>query len=484
MTQSKDKPALSTKLFYGSGSVAYGVKDSGFAYFLLFFYSNVLGLNPQLAGLAILLALVCDAISDPLVGHFSDQLHSKWGRRHPFMYASIIPIGISFFLIWNPPAGLDQIGLFFYLFAMAVLVRTCITFFEVPSTSLVAELTDDYDQRTSMLGYRYFFGWWGGLTVAVIAYAVLLVPNPDAGITDGQMNPAGYGSYGLLAAFIIMAFILISAMGTHRHIPNLHKPPPPKPFSLRRTLSELRETLFHRPFLALFFAAIITAMAQGVITTLNLYFWTYFWFLNTSQIALITSAWFFAAAFALFLAPIISRGRNKRNVVIVLSIISTCYLPLPIALKALGLFWPTGHDLVVPTLILHAISEGTIIILISILVSSMVADVVESSEMDTGRRSEGLFFSARSFAGKVVSGIGVFIGATIIASVGIPRGANPRDVDPAIMTNFALYYVPTIMAIYFLSIGVLSLYRISRDDHGERVKILRDRRAAAASSKE
>jgi Na+/melibiose symporter-like transporter len=286
----------------------------------------------------------------------------------------------------------------------------------------------------------------------------------------------------LLAACIMMAFILISAMGTHRHIPNLHKPPPPQPFSLKRTVRELKETLFHRPFLALFFAAIVTAMAQGVITTLNLYFWTYFWFLRTSEIALITSGWFFAAAFALFLAPLVSRGRNKRNVVIVLSIISTCYLPLPIALKALGLFWPTGSEWVVPTLFLHAITEGTIIIMISILVSSMVADVVESSEMDTGRRSEGLFFSARSFAGKVVSGIGVFIGATIIATVGIPRGADPRDVDPAIMTNFALYYVPTIMLIYFISIGILSFYKITRDGHGERVQALRDRRAAAAAA--
>jgi Na+/melibiose symporter-like transporter len=305
----------------------------------------------------------------------------------------------------------------------------------------------------------------------------LLVPVPEAGIISGQMNPEGYQRYGILAALIMMTFIFISARGTHRHIPNLHKPSPPKPFSFSRTIRELRETLFHRPFLALFFAAIITAMAQGVITTLNLYFWTYFWFLQTIEIAMITAAWFLAAAFALFLAPIISRRRNKRNVVILLSIISTCYLPLPIALKALGLFWPTGHDMVVPTLIFHAISEGTIIIMISILVSSMVADVVESSEMDTGRRSEGLFFSARSFAGKVVSGIGVFIGATLITIVGIPRGAAPEEVDPQIMTNFALFYVPTIMFIYFVSVGVLAMYKITREEHGERVETLRQRRA-------
>jgi len=475
-----DKPKLSTKLFYGSGSVAYGVKDSGFAYFLLFYYSNVLGLAPQLAGLAILLALVFDAFSDPLVGHFSDQLHSKWGRRHPFMYASIIPVGISYFLMWNPPQGLGQSALFFYMFGMAVLVRTCITFFEVPSTSMVAELTDDYDQRTSMLSFRYFFGWWGGLTIAVIAYGFFLVADPAAGITNGLMNAEGYRGYGLVAALIMMSFILISSLGTHRHIPNLHKPPPPQPFSFSRTLRELRETLLHRPFLALFFAAVVAAMAQGVITSLSIYFNNFFWQLAPIEILIITLSYFIAAFFALILAPIITKGRNKRNVAVILSIISICYLPLPMILRLNGWFWPNDHELLVPTLFMHGVTEGTIIIMISIIISSMVADVVESSEMDTGRRSEGLFFSARSFAGKVVHGIGVFIAANIVAIVGIPRGADPADVDPNIMTNFAVVYVPTIMLIYFVSVGLMSLYKIKRDDHGERTVELKRRRAAAA----
>jgi len=393
------------------------------------------------------------------------------------MYAAIIPIGISYFLIWNPPLGLEQQGLFLYMFGMAVLVRTCVTFFEVPSTSMVAELTDDYDQRTSLLSFRYFFGWWGGLVMAVVTYGLLLVPT--ATIANGQMNPEGYRTYGMIAALVMMAFIFISAVGTHRHIPNLHTPPPPKPFSFSRTIKELRETLFHRPFLALFFAAIITAMAQGVITSLSLYFNTYFWFLSPVEILLITLSYFFAAGFALALAPLVTKGRNKRNVVILLSIISICYLPMPIILKLFGLFWPVGHDMVVPTLFFHGVTEGTIIIMISIIVSSMVADVVESSEMSTGRRSEGLFFAARSFAAKVVHGIGVFIAANIVFYVGIPRGASPTDVDPNIMTSFAQVYVPTIMVIYFISVAVLSFYKINRDDHGERTKILRERRATA-----
>ena len=94
------KPGLlSTKLYYGIGSVAYGVKDNGFAYFLLLYYNQVLGLPAQWVGGAIMVALIFDAISDPIVGYASDNLHSRWGRRHPFMYAAAVPVAFSFYLL-------------------------------------------------------------------------------------------------------------------------------------------------------------------------------------------------------------------------------------------------------------------------------------------------------------------------------------------------------------------------------------------------
>ncbi|MDG1205805.1 MAG: MFS transporter, partial [Pseudomonadales bacterium] len=140
---------------YGFGSAAYGVKDNGFSFFLMIFYNQVLGLEGYLAGLAIMVALIFDAISDPLVGYWSDNTHSRWGRRHPFMYFSAIPVAISYYFLWNPIwQDLEQIELFAYLTCTAILVRFFITLYEIPSTSIVAELTDDYDERTRLLGYR------------------------------------------------------------------------------------------------------------------------------------------------------------------------------------------------------------------------------------------------------------------------------------------------------------------------------------------
>src|SRR5690349_22901849 len=94
---------LRTRLFYGFGSIAYGIKDNGFRALLLIYYNQVVGLPANLVALAIMIALVVDSVFDPIIGQISDTWHSKWGRRHPFMYFAAIPSALSFLLLWNPP---------------------------------------------------------------------------------------------------------------------------------------------------------------------------------------------------------------------------------------------------------------------------------------------------------------------------------------------------------------------------------------------
>lgn len=259
--ESEKEVPLSTRLYYGFGAVAYGVKQNGFAFFLLIYYNQVLGLREKLVGLAIMIALLFDAISDPIVGSLSDRFHSRWGRRHPFMYLSILPIAISYYFLWNPPVGLSSGQLFAYLVVLAVLVRLFITFFEIPNTSLVSELTDDYDNRTSLLSVRYFFGWWGGLSMSLIAYGLLLRPTSE--YPDGVLNPEGYRTLGLVASCVMVLSILISSLGTHRNIPHLKQPPPQRPFGLVPLIREIKETLSNRSFLVLFASGIFAAMATA-----------------------------------------------------------------------------------------------------------------------------------------------------------------------------------------------------------------------------
>ena len=110
------KLSIFTKLSYGIGQMSQGVKDTIFQSFLVFYFSQVMGLSAALAGVAALTALVVDAITDPLMGDISDNWHSKLGRRHPFMIAAVIPYPLALYMLFSPPAGFDQQQLFFWLF--------------------------------------------------------------------------------------------------------------------------------------------------------------------------------------------------------------------------------------------------------------------------------------------------------------------------------------------------------------------------------
>ena len=129
-------------MLYGLGAVAFGVKDNGFSFFLLLYYNQVLGLPESWVGLGIMLALMADAVFDPVVGYLSDHLHSRWGRRHPFLYASAVPAAVAYWFLWNPPAGLSHESLLAYFLGVSVLVRVFVAVNEIPSASLVPELTD------------------------------------------------------------------------------------------------------------------------------------------------------------------------------------------------------------------------------------------------------------------------------------------------------------------------------------------------------
>lgn len=467
---------LPTKLYYGFGAVANGAKANGFSYLLLFYYSQVIGLRADLVSLGILIALIFDAVSDPLIGYISDNFHSRWGRRHPFMYLSAIPVSIAYYFIWAPP-DLDQTTLFIYFVAMAVTIRTLITFYEVPATALVSELTDDYDQRTEMLSFRYFFAWWGGLTMAVLNYLVFL-PEEKGGLEYVE----GWANYGFTASIVIFLSIMVSTVGTHKHIPNLRKPPPKVPFNFNKAAGELKETLSNRSFFALFISALLTAVAAGVSTSLSIYFSRHFWEFTSTEIGLLNLPYFFSAFFALFLAPLVSRRLGKKKGGMIVMALAFGMSPLPYILRVFGLFPENGTDTLFYTLLVFNAVDVTLIIMASSLISAMIADVVEDSELKTGRRSEGIFFAANSFAQKAVNGLGVVVAGQILAFIQFPTGAKPGEVPESTLIELALIFTPVLWFFYFASIAVLSMYQINREAHTENLRRLASGEGKAATT--
>ncbi len=455
---------LSTKLYYGVGSVAFGVKDNGFSYMLLLFYNQVVGLSATQVGLALMIALLFDAVIDPLIGHISDNFRSPWGRRHPFMYAAALPLAVCYVAIWNPPHWSPQ-ALFYYLLAMAIVIRTFVSFYEVPSSAMAAEFSSSYDERSVLLSYRFFFAWIGGLSIQLLAFSVLL--KPDAAHKVGQLNPVGYAQYGLVGAVVIFLAILISAAGTHRYIGMLRAAPPRRNLSLRQAGQEIVQTLSNRSFLYLLASNIATAMAAGLAASLNGYFNTYFWGFSASQISLFTAGVFMSAILALSLAPYFSRRFGKRSTAMAVMVLALVFGIGPLLLRLARLFPANGTDQLVWAILCTSIISTTFGIVASTMGSSMIADVVEAAELTTGRRSEGLFFAASAFVGKSVSGFGILAAASLIDFIGLKNGADPSSLQPETIRNLAVFYCPLITVLYLIGLILLFGYRISRTSHLE-----------------
>ena len=469
------KPSMATKTAFGFGSVATGITETGFNYFLLIYYSQVIGLDAWLVGLAVTIALLFDAVSDPVVGYWSDNLRSHWGRRHPFMYASALPIAASYFLLWNAPSGWSQTTLFWYLMLLAIVIRTCVTFFETPSSALTPELTDDYDERSSIFGFRFFFGWAGSNVMTVLMFAMIFPAFVTSAIANGQFNPDAYTLYGIISSVVILAAILVCAISTHSRIPFLRKPPERRHLTVRMIFAEMYETLADRSFIALFFAYMLGSVATGLSASLTFYFTTYFWGFNSQQIGLIVIGVFVSAALGAILAPMVSRRLGKKRGAIIVGLVAFLGSPLPILLRLLDVL-PGNSDPAIFWIILFANTLDTaLIICFQILLSSMIADLVEKSELRTGRRSEGVFFAAVTFVKKTVLGLGLLMASLVLSLAAFPAGAQQGEVSADTLWHLGAYYVPTILTLWLSMIAVISTYRLNRTDHEENLRLLAER---------
>lgn len=465
-------PSRRTKLALGFGAMGPAVVVGAFDFFLLIFYSQVIGLDARLVGLAILIALVFDAVSDPVVGYWSDNMRSRWGRRHPFMYASAIPITFSFYFLWNPPVDASQMTLFFYVLIMAVIIRTAVTFYQTPSSALIPDMTQDYNERTSFFSLRYFIAWTSANALSVFMFFFLFPRFATEANPDGRFNPDAYAIYGTIGSIMIFVSIVVSALGTHARIPYLNKPPPPRPITIKLIFGEVFETLSNRSFIALFVASLLGAVASGVASVLSLYFMTYFWGFTDVQMGMVFLGTFVAALIGFVLAPIVSRTIGKKRGAIIVGLCAFGGAPLPILLRLIDVLPPNGTPFIFWFVTITNVVDVGLIICFQILFSSMVADLVEESELKTGRRSEGVFTAAVTFVRKSVQGFGVMAATVVLTLAQFPSGADVEEVSPDAVWRMGAYYVPLVLTLWMSMIAAISSYRIERDTHEQNLKKL------------
>jgi GPH family glycoside/pentoside/hexuronide:cation symporter len=459
--------------FYGSASMAYGIKNNAFSYLLLIYCNQVLGVPGYLASLALAIAMIWDAVSDLLLGHWSDKTHSRLGRRHPFMYAALLLLPFSFYALFNPLIELDGNSAFFYVLIMALLIRTGTTLFEVPSTAMLPDLEKDYDARNKWLALRYGFGWYGGNGLHTINFLFWVG-------AYGVAVQTGYSIYGTVGALIIALVIVISALGTQKVMAELPKPTDRFKFKeITKEIAEILQSVKNKNFAALFLYGLIVGIAGGLGTALYLYNTTYFFGFSGTQIAATGAGVMISPLVAYWAAPFFGKKYGKKNAAIGAILVNISLYPIPYILLLTG-YWPElGSWLSLGIYSVFIVAEVICSIIGGVLLDSMMADVVEDSEVATDRRSEGLFYAARGFAGKAISAGGIIGAGTIISLVGLDGVTHLDQVTNEIRLDLATLFLPLYCTLYLIGLYCVSRYKIDRDHHHANLSKLAERQASS-----
>jgi GPH family glycoside/pentoside/hexuronide:cation symporter len=462
-----DRVPVHIKLVHGLGSIAYGVKDNGFSTFLLIFYNQVIGLDAGLVGAAIMVALITDAFVDPLIGHWSDHTRSRWGRRLPWLYAAPIPLGIAWVLLWYPPLESGQTMQIIWLIGLAIIVRTLVSCCEVPSIALVPELTSDYDERTRFMRYRFLFGWGGGLALLILGYGFFFADAP--GGQSGLTNPDGYHLYAVFGAVMMCGAVLISAAGQHRYVLS-H--PQWQVSDERHGLADMVRILSNRPFLILVAAGLFGFINQGITFSMTNYLLTYVWRLESGQMTTYAFLLFGTMVAAFAMTPPLGQRLGKRRAAVLCGATALTFNTVLYGLFVTGVLTDAEGQSSPMALFAFVFAGNSFAIGLMILTSSMAADVVEASQAETGRRSEGLFFAGYFFMQKCATGIGIFVAGMILSWARFPedavRGAVPADV----VTRIAIAYPLALLALGCIGILIMRRFPIDRDSHLARVAAL------------
>jgi glycoside/pentoside/hexuronide:cation symporter, GPH family len=465
MTLAADRVPFLTKIAYGVGAMAYGIKDNGFSVFLLLYYNQVVGLPAGLVGSVIAVALIFDAMIDPLIGVLSDRTHTRWGRRHPWLYASAIPIALTWMLLWFPPQG-STATVLGWLLVTAVLARAAIATNEVPSLAMAPELTLDYHERTAVLRYRYLFGWIAGLAMLMLAYGVFLAP--PIGAMSGPKAAHGFQIYGVFGAGVMAVAVLVSAIGTHRRTA---KPPLKRiePQPVGTIVREMRATLSNRSFIILMIAGIFGYTTHGLGFAISQYNLNYVWQFSSRQLLVYALALLIGMIVIFFIVTPVARALGKVRAAAMLTLVSALFVCSTYTLRLLGLFPEIGSPVLFPLFLLLN-TTGTAAGIGSLIIgASMMSDVVEDSEAKTGRREEGLFFAGALFMQKTATGIGIFVVGLILAAAAFPEKAKAGQVPIAIIDRLTLLFVVATIGLSVITALAFLRFPFGETEHNARL---------------
>ena len=446
------KLTLGSKVRYGLADLGFALITSAMQFFLLFYYTDVAGINPALAGVALMVGkLTWDAINDPLFGYWSDRTRSRFGRRRIYMLIGAVPLGIAAWIMFSLPKGLTGVPAFLAVLFSFWLVDTFHTMTTTPYYALTPELTRDYNERASLTSIRMVYSVFGYILGAALTTIL-------AGIFQGSgMNlQQAWSTTGAVFGTVAVITTLITTFSIKER-PELAGEPSTLP-PVKAILTSFK----NKPFQILMIAFVLSSFSFTVLTALVPYFIQYQ--LNMGdQVSFVLLAMLLTVGIFLIPAKLVSDRINK----------GPAYaLGLFIASLALisGFFLP--HE-PTPLIYVVAIVAGLGFSAQWVCPWSMLPDVIEYDEKMTGERREGVYYGLWAFLGKFTGAFGVAVSGWALGLFGyIP------NVEQTIRALFGIRFffaiVPAIVLL--ISLPFLIKYPITRQSHAALVKELADRK--------
>lgn len=433
MDKINSKISIFVKVGYGVGNLGFGIVFQCIAAYLLFYTTAVLGIKGSYIGTIMAIGIFWDAITDPLMGYLSDNSNfTRWGRRHLYMLVGTILISALNMFLWHISAEFSSKVKLGLILTFLLLLKTSLTVYGTPYTALGAELSTDYDERTSVQSYKSV-AFMFGLAFPMVA-GLLMFFRPTEEYPVGQLNPAGYSLMGTATSILMMVSGLLCIWSTYKY--RFNSMPDMK---LRSVKKEKGEKSFisafkNKYFIYVFFGYLFFNVSSALIGSMGLHVFTYTFGLDNRGIALVMGTFFGMSIISLPYWNILSQRTDKKPVMLKCLKISSFSCLLFLIIVFLRIIVMKFTFILIIVISILGFGTGGLFL----LPNSMTADTIDYEELKQGFRSEGIYYGALTFGYKITQSAVLFIVGVLLDAIGFNASMTIQSTYTSIMLGVIL----------------------------------------------
>ena len=438
------KLSVGVKLGYGAADFGGNLFFTATAFVLMNYLTDTVGLAAALAGTALMVGRIWDAFYDPIIGYLSDRTKTKMGRRRPFMLGGAIPLFIAMIIMFTNPsliigAGISQTVLFVYTMVVYIILCTAYSTVNIPYSSLGPELTPDYNERTSLNGYRFGFAGIGTLLGAGLALPIVaMAPDKNLGF--------------VLMGTIFGAVLLVSTLTTVFSVRESDAVRPAQSMGFWETY---REVFKNKPYLLILMSYILHILAITIASAIVIYYFKYI----LGAEGMTTYAMLILIGVAILFIPVSVAMSKKTGKKIVYG---TGFIIMAVGLMVMFVM---GHTMGVAFNLIMMAFMGIGMGFLYAMPYAIVADAIEYDYLRTGERREGAFFGIWTWGLKIGQALAAFIMGLTLEAMGYVANLMPQAAGAQL--GIRLFLGPISAGIFVLAAVVLYFYPITEKRYKE-----------------